>query len=55
MRCVLLIEDMSDLIPFVLKKEQQRIKHEISSEFVSVIFDGTSRLVEALAVVVRFV
>ena len=38
-----------------LKEKQQRIKREISSEFVSVIFDGTSRLGEALAVVVRFV
>ena len=31
---------MSNLITFVLKEEQQRIKQEISSEFVSVIFDG---------------
>ena len=46
---------MSDLIPFVLKEEQQRIKQEISSKGVSVIFDGTSGLGEALAVVVRFV
>ena len=46
---------MSDLIPFVLKEEQLRIKQEISSEFVSVIFDGTSRLGEALAVVFQFV
>ena len=43
------------IIPFVLKEEQQRIKQEISSKSVSVIFDGTSRLGEALAVVVRFV
>ena len=46
---------MSDLIPFVLKEEQQRIKQEISSKYVSVIFDGTSRLGEALAVVLRFI
>ena len=46
---------MSDLISFVLKEEQQRIKQDISSEFVLVIFDGTSRLGEALSVVVRFV
>ena len=39
----------------MLKEEQQRIKQEISSKSVSVIFDGTSRLGEALAVVVRFV
>ena len=39
----------------MLKEEQQRIKQEISSKSVSVIFDGTSRLGEALAVMVRFV
>ena len=42
---------MSDLIPFILKEEQQ----EISSKYVSVIFDSTSRLGEALAVVLRFI
>ena len=46
---------LSDLIPFVLREEQQKIKQEISSEYVSVIFDGTSRLGEALAVVLRFI
>lgn len=46
---------MSDLIPFALKKEQNTIKEEVGTEFVSVIFDGTSRLGEALAVVLRFV
>ena len=46
---------MSDLIPFVLKEEQQRVKQEINSRSVSVIFDGTSRLGEALAIVLRFV
>ena len=46
---------MSDLIPFVLKEEQQRVKQEIDSKCVSVIFDGTSRLGEALAVVLCFI
>ena len=44
---------MLDLIPFVLKEEQQCVKQEIDSKCVSVIFDGTSRLGEALAVVLR--
>ncbi|XP_065892612.1 uncharacterized protein [Dysidea avara] len=46
---------MSDLIPVVLKQEKSRIQGEISEQDVSVIFDGTSRLGEALAMVVRFV
>ena len=46
---------MTDLIPFVLSEEQQRIMQEISSKCVSAIFDGTSRLGEALAIVLRFI
>ena len=46
---------MSDLIPFVLKEEQQRVKQEIDSKCVFVIFDGTSWLGKALAVVLRFI
>ena len=46
---------MSDLVPFILKEEQCRIKEEIADRQVAVIFDGTSRLGEALAIVLRFV
>lgn len=35
---------LSDLIPFVLSEEKQRIKKEIEGKDVSVIFDGTSTL-----------
>ena len=42
---------MSDLVPFILCEEKQRIK-EISGKDVLVVFDGTSRLGEA--VVLRF-
>ena len=45
---------MSDLVPFVLKQEEGRIRNEISGKALSVIFDGTSRLGEALASIVRF-
>ena len=40
---------MSDLLPFILCEEKQRIK-EISGNDVSVVFDGTSRLGEAVVV-----
>ena len=46
---------MSDLNPFILVEENKRIKNEIGIEPVSIIFDGTSRLDEALVIVVRFV
>ena len=46
---------MSDLIPLILSKEKKRIKEEISGKDVSVIFDGTSRLGEAVVVVLRFI
>ena len=46
---------MSDLIPFILEEEQARIKNEIAGKAVSVIYDGTTRLGEALAIVLRYV
>ena len=46
---------MSDLIPFILSEEQKQLKAEIDGVPVAVIFDGTLRLVEALAIIVRFV
>ena len=46
---------MLDLVPFVLEEEKSRIKREISGKFLSLVFDGTSRLGEVLAVVVRYI
>jgi len=46
---------MSDLIPCVLKQQQASVKEEIEGKYVAVIFDGTTRLGEALAVVLRFI
>ena len=46
---------MHDYVPFILKEEESRIHSEIDGQQLSVIFDGTSRLGEALAVVLRFV
>ena len=39
---------MSDLIPFIHKDEQARIKQEIQGKKVSVIFDGATRLGESV-------
>ena len=46
---------MSDHIPFIRSQEISLIKDEIAQKNVGVIFDGTTRLGEALAIVVRFV
>ena len=46
---------MFDLVPFILKDEDSRIRGEISGKYLSVIFDGTSRLGEVLAIVLRYI
>ena len=46
---------MADLTPFVLSQEQESIKKEISNKYLSVIFDGTTRLGEAMGIVVRYI
>ena len=46
---------MSDLIPFAYQEEQRRVKTEMHGQKVTVIFDGTSRIVEAMAIILRFV
>ena len=45
---------MSDLTPFVLQQEQAKIKEEIEGKHV-IIFDGTTYLGEALAIVMCFI
>lgn len=47
---------MNDLIPAVLDKEKEKLKAELGVvKEASIIFDGTARLGEALAIVIRFV
>ena len=46
---------MSDLITLVLQNEKTQLKKEIEGREVSVIFDGTMHVGEAMAVVLRFV
>lgn len=53
--CLTSVPNMRQLIPFVRKEEEEMIKGEISGHNVSVIFDGTTRLGEALTIVVRFI
>ena len=53
--CLTSVPNMRQVIPFVRKEEEEMIKGEISGHNVSVIFNGTTRLGEALAIVVRFI
>lgn len=46
---------MNDYIPFIVEEEVTRIRGEISGKDISIIFDGTTRLGEAMAIVVRFI
>ena len=47
---------MASLIPFLLEKEQKALRQEIAAaSHVAIIFDGSTHLGEALAVVVRLV
>lgn len=45
---------LSDYIPVVHKRENLEIREKIQGEDVAVTFDGTTRLGEALAIVIRF-
>lgn len=42
-------------MPLVISQEHEEIKREIAENAVSVVFDGTTRLGEAMAVVLRFI
>ena len=46
---------MSDLIPLLVSQEQADVKGELCGRPVSIVFNGTTRLGEAMAVVVRYI
>ena len=46
---------MSDIVPFILSQEKEKIKLEVTGKSLSVMFDGTSRLGEIFVIVIRFV
>ena len=52
---VCLTGDMSDIVLFIFSQEQARIKEEINGKDLSVIFDGTTRLGEAMGIGVQLV
>ena len=44
-----------DLVAFISKQEKDLLRSEVKGKKLSMVFDGTSRLGEVLAVVIRFV
>ena len=44
-----------DMIPFILKEEEAVIKNAIEGQHLGIVFDGTTRHGEAMAIVLRFV
>jgi hypothetical protein len=46
---------LAEYIPVIYSEEKKRIKNEIEGRDVSVIFDGSTCLGEALGIVLRFV
>ena len=44
-----------DLEPFILKQEKDLLRSEVKGKKLSMVFDGTSRLGEVLAIVICFV
>ena len=46
---------LANLVPFVHQEQHTRLKEEMRDKQVSVIFDGTTRLGEAMVVVLRFI
>jgi len=45
-------KNLFDLVPLIQQQKQTQLQQKIKSKNVSVIFDGTSQLGEALAIVV---
>ena len=46
---------MFDLVPFILKEEETYLKQELQGKQVGVISDGTTRLGEAMTIILRYV
>ena len=45
---------LRELIPFLLEQETAQLKKEINGKHLSIIFDGTTHVCEALVIIVRY-
>ena len=46
---------MANLLPFILNEEQECMKQEIVGTDIFVILDGTTRLGEAMVILIKYV
>ena len=46
---------LGELIPFVRRQQEEKLKDELEGKDVSIIFDGTTHICEALVIVVRYI
>ena len=46
---------MANLLPFILNEERDHVKQEIVGRDISVVFDGTTGLGEAMVILIRYV
>ena len=47
--------NLSQLVPFIHQQEQISVKNKINQQEISIIFDGTTHVCEALVILVCFV
>ena len=47
--------NLNQLIPFIHQQEQISVKNQINQQEISIIFDGTTHVCEALVILVHFV
>ena len=45
---------LRELVPFILEQETHRLKEEVRGKHLSIIFDGTTHVCEALVVIIRY-
>jgi hypothetical protein len=43
------------MIPFIRSQEEEKLQDNINGKFVSIIFDGTTHVCEAMVIVIRFI
>lgn len=46
---------MSDIVPFIFCQERDLQKQEMSGKYLSIVLDGTTRVCEAMAIIVCYV
>lgn len=47
--------NLHQLLPFILHEQMEKLKNEVRGLPISIIFDGTTHVCEAMVIVLRFV